>query len=135
MSAQRPSASVATLALGGALLLAAPVASAYCRTTTCDPTSGNEDCKVDAEGCATAGHPLYWPESCTSYSVADDGSELHGISYDELQALADKAVAHWMGAECPGGGTPDLVAQSTGPAECRYLLSDAWRSILLICAP
>ncbi len=81
--------------------------------------SPSQGCTIDAEGCETTGIPLYWSGGCTSYSVADDGSKLHGISYDEVQALANKAVAQWMAAKCPGGGNPDLNAQSTGPAECR----------------
>ncbi len=75
------------------------------------------DCQIDATGCATVGHGLYWAGGCVSYSVAKDGSELRGISYDQVQAMDDDAVSQWMDAECSGGCQTGLSDRSTGPAQ------------------
>lgn len=96
--------------------VAATNASAYCRTTTCDPMT--TECNADAGDCPTSGHPLHWPDACVSFSVNENGSPFRGVSYDEAQELTETAVSRWMNADCGGGQTPSLDVRTTGPALC-----------------
>jgi hypothetical protein len=92
-------------------------AAAFCRTTTCDPLSDPERCRM-VMGCATAGEPLFWPDACVTYAVQLDGSPRRGISALELDQSMQKAFTAWLGAECPRGGRPSLGVIPLGTASC-----------------
>lgn len=88
---------------------------AYCLTRTCDPNAGDCD-KVN--GCYMAGLPLYWPNSCVSFDVQKDGSKKLGISADTLDAIAQKAFAQWMNADCGNGTHPSIKVYDSGQIDC-----------------
>ena len=64
-------------------LLEARASHAFCRTTTC------ETCVQPTGGCVNEGHPLYWPITCVTYDVQQDGSK--AASYDTAREIADLA--------------------------------------------
>jgi hypothetical protein len=97
--------------------LAPRAALAYCRTTTCEPTSTN-DCGVDRQGCTTKGEPVFWPDACVTYAVQSNGSPLRGISAYDTDQVMRKAFAAWLGADCPGGGHPSIGVVPLGGASC-----------------
>jgi hypothetical protein len=114
-----PRAGAQAACLLGALLLSALAprpAQAYCRTTTCDPTT--EDCDVDQQGCATRGQYLYWPDACVTYAVQRSGSPLRGISAHATDQALRAAFSAWLGADCDGGGSPSLGVIPLGGASC-----------------
>jgi hypothetical protein len=76
------------------------------------------DCGINAQGCATRGLPVFWPDACVSYAVQQDGSPLRGISAFETDEAMRAAFAAWLGAECPGGGRPSLGVVPLGGAVC-----------------
>ncbi len=98
--------------------LTASNASAYCRTTTCDPTKPGSNCEVDANKCPTVGIPLYWPNGCVAYSVNKDGSPLRDVSYEAAQKLTDQAMSRWLNADCGDGRAPSLEALATSKTSC-----------------
>lgn len=100
-----------------AIALGAPPAFAFCRTTTCDPTTDANECSPDDDGCATDGSPLFWDEACATFSVQQDGSPLRGISFDTVDAIATEVFHSWTTAAC-NGGTPSIGIVPTGPVEC-----------------
>ena len=93
-------------------------ASAFCRTTTCDPTEDVGGCARDAADCATRGEPLFWPDTCVTYAVQRDGSRLRGISAYATDQAMRGAFAAWLGTECPGGGRPSIGVIPLGGATC-----------------
>lgn len=93
-------------------------ASAYCRTTTCDPTVDAEECLPDAQGCLQKGELLYWKEACATFSVQQDGSPKRSITYDAANAAATRAFASWTNADC-SGELPSIGIVPTGAVECR----------------
>ncbi len=96
------------------LCFAAP-SFAYCLTRTCDPSTGT--CEHTGI-CYTSGMPLFWPNSCVSFDVQQDGSKKLGISADTLDAIATKAFAQWMNADCGGGLHPSIKVMDMGPIAC-----------------
>jgi hypothetical protein len=112
---QRPRAA-ALIAAGLSSLLWMRDASAYCRTTTCDPAT--EDCGVGADGCATRGEPLFWPDACVTYAVQRDGSQKRGISAYETDQVMQAAFRAWLSADCPGGGHPSMGVVPLGGTSC-----------------
>jgi MYXO-CTERM domain-containing protein len=107
-----------SIAFGALVALVASNASAFCRTTTCDPMNLDASCTLDENDCPDSGIPLTWPNGCLSYSVNDEGSPLRGVTYDEAQDLTDLAVSRWMNADCGNGQKPSLEAIGTSPASC-----------------
>ncbi|HEV8548317.1 MAG TPA: matrixin family metalloprotease [Polyangiaceae bacterium] len=121
-------------ALGLGALLALGVAGTegtaraeYCRTKACDNHVGYDDvwqeepdptCTADLQGCRLEGSPLYWPYSCLSFSVQQDGSPKQGIDYDTVHSLVRQAFDTWMAADCGGGATPALRVDDLSPAVC-----------------
>ena len=92
-----------------AVLLVAPRAAAYCRTTTCDFTDPLAECVPDEQpGCVTKGKPLYWPERCISFGVQQDGSPSRGIPYEEADRIIQQAFQQWISVDCGGGARPSL---------------------------
>lgn len=100
-----------------ATLFAAPMAHAFCRTTTCDPSKPADDCQVDADKCVLTGKPLGWRSSCVAVGVHHLGSPHNGLSYDDVAPIVQQAFDAWMQADC-GGGTPSINVQMLGPLEC-----------------
>jgi hypothetical protein len=86
-------------------------ASAYCRTTTCDPV------EMACPPCTAPGLPLYWRSSCVSYGVHQAGSPLRGISYDATQTIVSEAFQKWTTAQC-GSGNPALEVADMGAISC-----------------
>lgn len=100
---------------GVALLCSAASAMGWCRTTTCDPTK--TDCG-NAAGCATEGYRLYWPNSCVSFSVQQDGSALRGISYETAHEIITNSYLTWVNSKCGGGSAPSIRVADHGPVIC-----------------
>ncbi|MCA9643450.1 MAG: matrixin family metalloprotease [Myxococcales bacterium] len=90
-------------------------ASAFCRTTTCDPKSNT--CEQDAEGCVLIGLPLYWPGACLSFSINKDASPLRGLDWETTDSLVSQGFNTWMSVDC-GGSTPSIALQSRSPVAC-----------------
>jgi hypothetical protein len=95
------------------LLLSARTAGAYCRTTTCDVDMAQKDCTWDDNNCATAGHPLFWPDSCGWFGVQQDGSPKRHISYATFHSLVSNAFKKWSKASCGGGKVPSFEMTDT----------------------
>lgn len=106
------------LGVGCALstLLAAPAASAFCRTTTCDPNNPKQDCRIEGN-CVVSGKPLAWRSSCVTVGVQQMGSPANGFSYDDVAGVVQSAFDTWMSARC-GGQPPSIDVQLLGPVEC-----------------
>lgn len=77
------------LALSAAL--AAPDASAWCRTSTVRPAPGE---------CSDMGTPLMWCSACVGLSVNVEGSL--DIPLETVRTEAAAAAARWRDAPCPG---------------------------------
>ena len=107
--------SVATALAGLILGVAAPrTASAFCRTTTCDPTLG-ECTPLDAPGCYSGGKPLVWTSRCVGFSVAHAAGP--GVSLDAFQATANAAFATWQAVSCDNAPV-SLSFTDNGVAAC-----------------
>lgn len=99
------------------VLLTAPGASAFCRTTTCDPNKVADMCQVDADRCVVTGKPLSWRSSCVTIGIQELGSPRSGFTVDEVGAVLQQAFGAWMQADC-GDGTPSIEVNFLGPIEC-----------------
>jgi hypothetical protein len=91
-------------------LLEASTGHAFCRTTTC------ETCTQPTGGCVIEGHPLYWPITCVTYDVQQDGSK--SAPYDTARDIADAAFDSWKHATCADGSTPSFELRNLGPVAC-----------------
>lgn len=100
-----------------AALLASGTASAFCRTTTCDPNKPEDACEVDAQNCVVSGIPLAWASSCVTVGVHDLGSPRNGFSVDDVLPVVEEAFAVWQRASCDGG-RPSIEVNMLGPIEC-----------------
>src|SRR5215472_9597530 len=83
-----------------AALLCTGEAHAFCRTTTAQIPA---DYEPDAQGCWTAGLPLYWKNACVSYDIQKDSSRQ--VSYDDAANSIALAFTRWTSAACPTDGT------------------------------
>jgi hypothetical protein len=90
-------------------------ASAYCRSTTCNPET--QSCAKDDNGCIIDGLPLFWGEPCVTVWVPDEDEPLPGIARATLAALTSAAFARWGRVEC-GGGRPAIDVQLGGALSC-----------------
>lgn len=81
-------------------------ASAYCRTTTCDPR--REECDTDGKGCITEGPALAWPDRCVSFGTQIDGSKKARISYTQADRIFQGAFQTWANVDCGGGQRPSF---------------------------
>jgi hypothetical protein len=101
-----------------AILAPASTAFAYCRTTTCAAPNAPAHCARDPlTGCYGFGAPLFWEQSCASYSVDERGSPKLGLGYAEAEALVASAFAAWPTADC-APGFPSIAVLSFGPTSC-----------------
>lgn len=110
---------LAGMALALGILGTSARASAFCRVTTCDPSEG--PCERDENGCLVSGEPLYWASDCVTVAIQSDGSLLHGIDADEVEALAVEALATWRTVDCGGGRAPSIELQSLGQVACNLV--------------
>jgi hypothetical protein len=93
-------------------------ASAFCRTTTCDPNDASEHCKKDADECVITGLPLSWRSSCVTVGIQQAASPKNGFSFDEVAEVVEQAFGAWMQADCGGDKHPSIDVQLIGPIEC-----------------
>jgi hypothetical protein len=101
---------------GMTALFSASMASAFCRTTTCDTTSLS--CSKDDSNCTNEGIPIAWPRNCINYGIQVGGSDLRGIPASTVADMMDRAFAAWTDATCEAGGTPPITAVELGDIEC-----------------
>lgn len=113
-------------------LLSTGQAAAFCRTTTCDAsascaTDPENCCVYDEDGCDQNGRPIYWPTSCVSFSVQEDGSALRQISAEQASTLIEQAFATWTSVDC-GGYHPNIHIQNLGTVSCSQVQYSRYRS-------
>jgi MYXO-CTERM domain-containing protein len=115
------------LATAGLAAVAAPARADYCRTKACDDQPAYDDvwqkepdhaCIRDAVGCLIEGQPLYWPQSCISFSVQRDGSDKQGIDYDTAHAVIQASFDAWLSVDCGDGAIPGVMIADYSPANC-----------------
>jgi Matrixin len=99
------------------VLLAAPGARAFCRTTTCDPGKVKDMCQFDADRCVVTGKALSWRSSCVTIGIQEMGSPRSGFTVEDVGAVVEQAFGAWMQADC-GNGTPSIEVNVLGPIEC-----------------
>jgi hypothetical protein len=92
-------------------LCAPATASAFCRTTTCEPDL--ESCARDEHGCVTTGVPLRWSKLPIVYRVSARGST--AFDRDEARAKIASAFDVWTKAVCPDGRKTSLSVVESDP--------------------
>src|SRR4051812_30765447 len=100
-------------ACAASLLLKAPLAQAFCRTNTCDPSRGDQ-CTVDKDGCRLGGKPLYWAINPVPFLVQGDGSAKNHIDATTFETVLASAFNTWATADCGQGRHPTISAMSGG---------------------
>lgn len=90
-------------------------AAAFCRATTCNPSS--KPCERDSQSCLTTGIPLFWASSCVQVHVQGDGSSKQGIGFATVKESVSRAFSAWLSADC-GGAAPLIDVQVLGPITC-----------------
>lgn len=106
-----PSRYLTATAVAVALLIYSSTASAFCRTTTCEPAL--ENCARDDRGCVTTGIPLRWSKLPVVYRVSARGSTAFGR--DEARAKIAAAFDVWTKAVCPDGRKTSLSVVEGDP--------------------
>lgn len=106
---------VAEWTIVAALLLVASPASAFCRTTTCQPwtCTPNEECAL----CVDGGAPLYWKSRCVSFAVTYSGPQSGQLNAQDARALIAGAFVKWMSVDCRGD-SPSLAVLDLGTVVC-----------------
>jgi Matrixin len=104
-----------SLWLALALSLLCLDAAAYCRATTCDPTTSL--CPTDEHGCTRQGAPLFWAGSCVAIDVSEAGSRLRNIGYDVIDRATRTSLEGWSSASCGANAHPTLAFAITPVAE------------------
>jgi hypothetical protein len=97
-------------------------AQAFCRTTTCDPDVSCQDdpeecCVFDEHQCDINGKPVSWPTSCVSYNTHEAGSELRGISQEQLSSVLAASFDSWLSVTCSGEPL-SLSIEDRGRSDC-----------------
>jgi Matrixin len=100
-----------------AFLLAGGQASAFCRTTTCDPNDPEANCQIDENRCVVSGIPLSWASSCVTVGVHEAGSPGSGLGFEEVAEVVDQAFGAWRDADCDGS-KPSVEVKLLGAVEC-----------------
>jgi hypothetical protein len=101
--------------LGTALVATASNGWAFCRATTCDPST--EVCERDSSLCLTTGTPLFWASSCVQVYMQANGAPSQGISFETAKDSLTRAFDTWLAADC-GSGPPMIDVQVLGPITC-----------------
>lgn len=99
-----------------ALLVHQPLAHAYCRTRVCDAVQP-ETCRRDADGCALETPALYWPSSCVSYAVSEQGCPSQALDFEALASSIERAFLAYTQVDC-AEGAPSLTGVNYGPSAC-----------------
>lgn len=86
-------------------------ASAFCRTTTCEPDL--ETCARDERGCVTSGVQLRWSKLPIVYRVSARGSS--AFDRDEARAKIAAAFDVWTKAVCADGRKTSLTVVEEDP--------------------
>src|SRR5262249_20724376 len=74
-------------------------------------------CEAPPNGCVTEGVPLYWPDTCISYSMQKDASDVADLQ--TATDVADLAFSAWESVICPGTGVaPYFKMERTEPVAC-----------------
>jgi MYXO-CTERM domain-containing protein len=90
-----------TVLITAAALLAPASASAFCRSTTCNPKK--EQCDVDDRKCVTSGVPVRWSKLPLEYRFSARGSAL--LVREEARAAIRDAFNRWSDTLCDGRRT------------------------------
>jgi hypothetical protein len=91
----------------GALLLSSGEASAFCRTTTCDPSTG-VTCRKDDNGCVRDGTALVWNKKPIPYRFSAAGTSK--VDFTQAKEVIRRAFHAWTEVQC-AHGTPNLSFQ------------------------
>jgi hypothetical protein len=100
---------------GAATLALASPGWAFCRATTCDPST--VACARDSASCLITGTPLFWASSCFQVYVQANGAPKQGISFETTKESVSRAFTTWLSADC-GGAAPLIDVQVLGPITC-----------------
>jgi hypothetical protein len=111
----------AALALGAAAFWGATAASAYCRTTTCNPLIDPDQCGLTVDGCQEYGERLFWPDLCVTFAVHELGSDKRAIPYTRANEVSKAAFQEWISADCGDGLTPSVGVVPRGKVTCDRL--------------
>ncbi|MBX3233114.1 MAG: matrixin family metalloprotease [Labilithrix sp.] len=84
-----------------ALLLVAPDALAFCRTT--NARCKEPDCPTDENGCVTEGKPVAYRTSPISFAFAERGTTK--LNEAKARAAVRAAFQKWQSVSCAGGQT------------------------------
>jgi hypothetical protein len=101
-----------------ALVLGIPSAAhAFCRTTTVPVLA---DFQPRPDKCWDQGVPLFWKNSCVSYSVQRSASRQ--VSFEDAANGTSKAFTKWTGSSCPtegaGRSRVSIDVRDLGPVDC-----------------
>lgn len=92
-------------------------ASAYCRSSTCepDPLQGIQGAQCYPPTDTDCGTPLLWMRDCIGFGIQQDASDELGI--EAARAAITQAFATWEAADCGGVG-PGIHVVDMGDVEC-----------------
>lgn len=93
-------------------LVAAPLAHAWCRSTTCKGSG----CDTDDKGCPSSGKGLWWRGGCIGYSLEAVGSRM--IDKEELRTAVRKSFQTWSQIKCTGGGYASITFAELPETPC-----------------
>jgi hypothetical protein len=104
--------------LGLAAFVALPAtAHAFCRTTTVPVMA---DFQPRPDKCWDQGVPLFWKNSCVSYSVQRNASK--AVAFEDAANGTSKAFTKWTGSSCPtegnGRSRVSIDVRDLGPVDC-----------------
>jgi hypothetical protein len=88
-------------ALGLAVVVHAGPASAYCRSTACEPSV--ENCVKDDKGCPRSGPPLSWKALPLPYRFHAGGTDK--LDMDKVREATRRAFDAWSNVTCNGKRT------------------------------
>ncbi len=100
------------------VLLVPQSALAFCQTMACNDKDPDLRCTADANNCPFNDRPLYWPTSCLSFGVQEDGSRGDHISYETMNQIVETAFQTWISADCGNGVFPAVAIENYGSIEC-----------------
>lgn len=99
-----------------AVLVTASDASAFCRSTTCR-TSSAKECATDENSCPTDGAKLFWPTSCVSYAMNEQGTQ--DLDPVDTADVIRKTFLAWSEVPCPKGGNASMTFEERPPVSCK----------------
>ena len=90
------------------------MAHAYCRTSSCADSVVGAQCNPARD--SDCGVPLFWPTSCTGFTVQRDATP--GLDAKTVDQVAKLAFAAWTEADCGGGAHPKMRVDDLGEVTC-----------------